>query len=296
MSNLHSHQFRAMGSPCSVFIYCDSVDQKVAALEAVVKDVERLEQKYSRFRADSLLSQINAQAGKGSFLIRDEETQALLNYAEQAWRQSGGLFDITAGKLSKLWDFKKARVPNEEDIQQALSVSGWEKLTWQSPHLIIPSGMSLDLGGVVKEYAADCAVSALKSQSIHSALVELGGDIAVVGERADGKPWRVGLKHPRKSGAHRHLGLSGGALASSGDYERFFEYQGRRYSHVINPKTARPSAGPAAVSVIADSCVIAGTAATVAMCSDEAGAGDWLESLGLPYVCVLQNGKVEERL
>lgn len=314
MIALHHFQFRAMGSPCSLRIYVSDPEMAQRALQWVKDEVERLEQKYSRYRADSLLSKINHLAGSGPQMIEDEETCALLDYAQQAWQQSEGMFDLSSGLIQKLWDFKNLSLspkalPSAEAVDEVLTKVGWQRIRWHRPELILPSGMQLDFGGCVKEYAADSAARLLAlrfaqlnveeagpQQSPVSALVELGGDIAVTGPALSNEPWRIGLKHPRGEGAIYQLGLSSGALASSGDYERCFEIDGQRYSHVLNPKTAWPARGPAAVSVIADACILAGTAATVAMSLEEDASLEWLNSLELPYFWVGREGEIRNCL
>jgi thiamine biosynthesis lipoprotein len=145
-------------------------------------------------------------------------------------------------------------------------------------------GMEIDFGGIVKEYAVDRAAALCQSAGVRHGVINLGGDIKVIGPRADGSPWRIGIRHPRhKEAIMQTILLREGALASSGDYERCILVNGVRYGHVLNPKTGWPVRHLAAVSVIADFCVIAGSASTIAMLKEENGPA-WLDSLGLPYL------------
>jgi thiamine biosynthesis lipoprotein len=144
--------------------------------------------------------------------------------------------------------------------------------------------MEIDFGGVVKEYAADRAATLCADAGLRHGLVDLGGDIKVIGPHADGSPWVVGIQHPRIADAvMATLDLSHGAIATSGDYERFVEVEGRRYSHILSPRTGMPVQGLAGVSVVAPECVVAGSAATIAMLMEERGPA-WLEEFGLPHV------------
>ena len=273
-----------MGCPCALHLYCDSA-QQWQSLEADLRaEIERLEQKYSRYRPESFLSQINLQAGSKHGIKVDKETAALLNYAEQCYQQSDGLFDISAGILQTLWDFKTATPPAPEALKATLLRVGWEKVRWQMPYLSLPKGMSLDFGGIVKEYAVDSVAERCLNYGISAGLIDLGGDIRAIGAHPDGQDWQIGIRHPRKADALLgEIALNTGALASSGDYERYFIHQGKRYSHLLNPKSGYPVEGLAAVSVAADLCVVAGSAATIAMLKGNSGQA-WLDAQGFKYL------------
>jgi thiamine biosynthesis lipoprotein len=152
--------------------------------------------------------------------------------------------------------------------------------------------MEIDFGGIVKEYAVDRAAALCFAQGIKHGVINLGGDIKVIGPRADGNPWRIGIKHPYdKEGLLDTLLLHDGALASSGDYERCITVKGIRYGHVLNPKTGWPVRHLAAVSVVGDFCVVAGSASTIAMLKEDKGA-EWLNDLGLPCLWVDVQGEI----
>lgn len=282
-----------MGSPCELRFYASSGDTADAAYAAAVAVIAQLEERYSRYRPTSLTSRINAAAGSGEWVTVDAETAGLLDYAQQVWEQSDGLFDITSGILRQAWDFRAARLPQQADIDALLPKVGWEKVEWSAPRIRLPMpGMELDFGGYVKEYAADAAARALWEQGIEHGFVELGGDIAVIGPHPDGSPWRIGVRHPRKPDtALAVLELHEGALASSGDYERSITVDGVRYGHILNPKTGWPVQSLAAVSVVAPQCLLAGTATTVAMLK-QGDAQEWLQMLGLPYLAVTDEATI----
>lgn len=263
------------------------------ACSAAQAEVLRIEGKYSRYRADSVVGRINASAGDVAGIEVDDETAALLDYAATAHEQSEGLFDATSGVLRRVWDFKSQRLPTQQAIDEVLPLIGWQRLHWQRPRLVLPvAGMQLDFGGFGKEYAADRAAAVLQAGGIRHGLVDLGGDIRVVGPHPDGSPWRIGISHPRApQTAIALIDLPVGAIASSGDYERYFEIDGVRYSHVLDPRSGWPVQGLAAVSVMAEQCLIAGTATTIAMLRGNAGA-DWLEELGLPWLAVTAEQKL----
>lgn len=290
---LYHYDFKAMGTPCAIQLYAKTQLKAKSAAEKVVAEVRRLEAIYSRYRDDSLLTEINRVAAIGGSITVDAETGGLLDYAATCYQQSDGLFDITSGILRQAWNFKSGQVGDEVIIQGLLDKIGWEKVRWQTPVLEFPvAGMEIDFGGVVKEYAVDRAAALCREADIRYGVVNLGGDIKVIGAHADGRPWHVGIRHPRHADAVLEtLQLQKGALASSGDYERCITLNGIRYGHVLNPKTGWPVRRMASVSVIGDFCVVAGSAATIAMLKEDEGP-EWLNALGLPHLWVDVEGKV----
>ncbi|NOR79525.1 MAG: FAD:protein FMN transferase [Methyloprofundus sp.] len=280
-----NYKFKAMGTPCEIQIYAASESHARGASNRVINDVNRLEALYSRYREDSFISKINRHAAKGKKITVDAETAGLLNYAATCYQQSDGLFDITSGKLRQAWRFDSGKIPTQSAINKLLNKIGWHRLNWNPPVLdfSIP-GMEIDFGGIVKEYAVDRAASLCIAAGIHHGIINLGGDIKIIGPQADGSPWKVGIRHPRKPNAVLQiLSLTQGALASSGDYERFILVDGTRYSHVLNPKTGWPVRYMSSVSVVGDFCVVAGSASTIAMLKEENGPA-WLEELSLPHL------------
>jgi thiamine biosynthesis lipoprotein len=290
--NLHRFAFRAMGSPCEIQLFADTPELARGIAEVAVADVNRLESKYSRYRGDSLLSAINRVAASGGQIRVDDETTGLLNYAGTCYEQSEGLFDITSGILRRAWRFDRGELPDAARIRELLRKVGWQRLRWAPPVLefSVP-GMEIDFGGVVKEYAADRAAALCREAGARHGFVNLGGDIKIIGPRGDGSPWSIGIRHPRgEDRLLRTLSLAQGALASSGDYERCIRVGDVRYGHVLNPKTGWPVRHLAAASVVGDFCVVAGSAATIAMLREADGPA-WLERLGLPHVWVDVKGR-----
>jgi thiamine biosynthesis lipoprotein len=291
--NLYTHSFQAMGTRCETQLYANTADQAARISAAVQADVDRLEALYSRYRDTSFLSRINRVAATGGSIDVDVETAHLLDYAATCHAESGGLFDITSGILRRAWNFKSGKLPTADEVQTLLRYVGWNKLRWHSPRTLeFPDpGLELDFGGVVKEYAADRAATICREHGAEHALINLGGDIRVAGPHPDGSPWRIAIRDPRKpDGVLQTLELFSGALASSGDYERCIDINGVRYGHILNPLTGWPVRHMAAVSVAADFCVVAGSAATIGMLLEEKGA-EWLRHLGLPHAWVGVDGR-----
>lgn len=294
---LFSYQFTAMGSPCSLQLY--SLDETLAEhhFRWARKEVERLEQKYSRYRLDSTLTRINQAAGKYVVQI-DHETASLLRYADTCHLQSEGMFDITSGVLRRVWNFRQPQLPAQAAIDAVLPLIGWDRVQWNEKEIVLPQiGMELDFGGIVKEYAVDTLVNHLRSSGVHAGVVELGGDVGVVGPHPEGDPWIIGIRDPQqKSVALATIQIEKGAIATSGDYERYFELNGDRFSHLLNPKTGWPVKGLRAVSVHAPLCTVAGSVTTIAMLKPEQEAIEWLNDLELPYLCISLDGKISGSL
>jgi thiamine biosynthesis lipoprotein len=282
-----------MGSPCTIQLYAHSRRAGNHAAQQAIDDVCRLERIYSRYREDSFLSEINRVASAGGCITVDDETAGLLNYALTCYQQSDGIFDITSGILRRAWDFKSGMMPAESIIQSLIDKVGWHKLIWQPPVLTFAvPGMEIDFGGGVKEYAVDRVATLCLSLGIQHGIINLGGDIKVIGPHANGDPWNVGIRHPRQTDSVLdRFQLHTGALASSGDYERCILLNGVRYGHILNPKTGWPVSYLASVSVISDFCVIAGSTATIAMLKEEKGP-EWLNEVGLPHIWVDINGNI----
>ena len=293
MFTLYRYRFAAMGSRCEIRLYARSEESAAACARAAVNDVLRLETKYSRYRDDSVTAAINRVAAAGGAIDIDAETATLLDYGATCYEQSDGLFDLTSGILREVWSADRRELPDTDTLQRLLARVGWNKVRWQSPRLVFGfPGMEIDFGGVVKEYAADRAATLCAEAGVRHGLVDLGGDIKIVGPHPDGTPWAVGIQHPRSAEAvMATVDLFQGAIATSGDYERFVEIDGRRYSHILSPRTGMPVCGLAGVSVAAPECVVAGSATTIAMLMEDRGA-QWLDEVGLPHVWMDQQLRV----
>lgn len=291
---LFTFQFKAMGGPCKICIYAESEKKALENVKLAKSEVFRLEKNYSRYRTDSILSKINSSAGSGKAVSLDDETLKLLNFADTVHQQSEGLFDITSGVLRSAWDFKQAKLPQQKKIDKLLPLIGWQKVKLKNNSIELPiKGMELDFGGYVKEYAADSAIAILKQQGVQHALVDLAGDICVTGLQANNKPWSIGIRNPNlPNQALAVIGLESGALASSGNYERYIELNNKRYCHILNPLTGWPVSGLASVSIKAEQCMIAGVLTTIAMLKEPAEAKLWLESVGCTYLAIDQSNQI----
>ncbi|MDR2343246.1 MAG: FAD:protein FMN transferase [Spirochaetaceae bacterium] len=232
------------GTVCSVRIQQRGKD------EVYRKVFDRLHQLDSIFnvnKQESLINEINRQAGKRPVSVPEELIKVVgraLFFAEL----SDGAFDPTAGPLVKLWGIgsDRARVPGPDEIERALSLVNWRDVVLDGKNSTIflkKEGMMLDAGGIAKGYAADEALKIIKAAGVEGVLIDFGGNIVVYGEKAPGgATWRIGIQHP-----HRERGefigvieVEAATLVTSGNYERFFEYDGRRYHHILSTKTGYP--------------------------------------------------------
>ncbi|WP_119394930.1 FAD:protein FMN transferase [Salinibius halmophilus] len=276
-----TQSFKAMGSPCE--LYLDGLAQGLALplLQMAQREVQALEQKYSRYLPGSLLSQWHG----GDWHQLDEESAGLFAYADACFEQSDGLFDPSSGILRQAWDFKSGDC-NPDLIESLLPKVGWQKLERKDNQLRIPKGMAIDFGGIVKEYAADKVASLWLNSGVRHGLVNLGGDIRAIGAMANGQAWRVGVSDPRNpKNAIVKLSLVNESLASSGDYQRVLTLAGKRYSHMLSPFTGWPVSGLQAVSVKAPLCVVAGSMSTIAMLKGAEGLS-WLADQTDDYFAV----------
>jgi len=292
--SLYRFSFKALGGPNEIQLYSSSEASAKEIADVIIADVLAVEARYSRYRSNSLVSKINNAAGSNNPIEVDDETAALFDYASLCYEQSNGMFDLTSGIFRRVWDFKKAQVPSSAEIEKLLPLVGWKKAAWRKPYFRLPlSGMELDLGGIGKEYCVDRAAGVALAQGVRHGLINLGGDLRAIGPHPDGSPWKVGIAHPRKNNSLlTHLDLYSGALATSGDYERFFELAGKRYCHIINPKTGFPVESFQSVSVLADSCLVAGSSATIAMLLGETSGLIFLRDSRLPFLIVDRSAKV----
>ncbi len=279
-----------MGSPCELKLSGDSALCRRVAADCQ-REAGRFETRYSRFTTDSITAQINAGAG-GAVVPIDAECRAILEYAGVCWSLSDGLFDITSGVLRRVWTKDRLQLPAPDELRPILALIDWQKveLSEAGVRLGMP-GMEIDLGGVVKEYAADALAQRIGLAGIDSGVVNLGGDIFCVGTNPEGLPWRIGIKNPDGPGAIAQVGIANAGLATSGGYERYFEIGGKRVSHLLNPTTGMPVESLASVSVIADQSVVAGSIATIALLKGQADGLDWLRALACDFLAIDASGQ-----
>ncbi len=275
-------QFKAMASPCEVLMEVDSKKQAQTILQAVASEAFRVERKFSRYLSGNIIGQINSAKGRATEV--DEETARLLDFADQLYLMSDGLFDITSGVLRQAWHFDGSdRLADEEAVKHLLKQVGWQRCQWNDRQLTLKPGMEIDLGGIGKEYAVDRCLQIVQNLTSESVLINFGGDLICSGKRRDQKFWSVGRLITGKEQAVALFQLYKGAIATSGDANRYLLSKGKRYSHVLNPKTGWPVEGaPHTVSVASNTCVEAGMFSTLAMLQGNQ-AKTFLKHQGVAY-------------
>jgi thiamine biosynthesis lipoprotein len=248
------------------FIVVVPEDEAEDLLEKCVKEVKRIEDVLTEFSENSETSKINQAAGIRSMRVPDEVFQLLKRCARLS-HLTQGAFDISASLLKKLYRFRgeALETPDEDTLRTALRKVGHEKIKLKQPGSVLLEvpGMHIGFGAIGKGYAADRVKSMLQSQGVVAGVVNASGDLTAWGTRADGSPWKVGIADPvQPEKIMMWIPVDNQSVATSGDYEQFFEKEGIRYSHTIDPKTGRPTTGTKSVTIISSSAELSDALAT----------------------------------
>jgi len=274
--SLASAHETASGSAWAMGTFVRIEASGAGAREAVGRALARfaeLEALLDPARPSSDVARLALAAGSGEPLPVSPDTIALLTAADEVHRLSGGAFDLTVGPLVTLWGFgsgaEPARTapPDAEALARALSLVAWEEVSWDpatGTARLGLAGQTLATGGIAKGYALDDAAAILRNAGVRRALLDAGGSLYLLGARDDeGRPWRVGVRHPRGEGYIGVLEVPGDrAVATSGDYERYFEAEGVRYHHILDPRTGRPARQAVSVTVVGPSATLADALST----------------------------------
>ena len=199
-----------------------------------------------------IFSSLEKSFSPGKRDIESEQAKYLLKESLKIHQNTDGYFDITVGPLKEAWGFLSGdyRVPPKEEINGLLKRVGMEKIQTQNSKIFIPKKVKLDWGAIAKGYGVDLASKALIKMNIKKGFINAGGDIFCWGKNPDGDDWKIGIQHPRKKGFLGILSLTCMGAATSGDYQRFFIKEGKRYHHIFNPFTGYPAQGKQSVTVI----------------------------------------------
>jgi thiamine biosynthesis lipoprotein len=257
---------RVMGTSCTLAAVArpgerTRAEKALREAEGVLRSVEA---RMSTWLADSEVSRLNA-AGAGERTPLSAETLEVLRAARQAARQTHRAFDVTCRPLVELWRRAgdEGTAPTDEQCDDARAASNWELIELEdSGATKHGADARVDLGGIAKGYAIDRALAVLRRGGLAGGMVEVGGDLACFGRRADGRDWAVDVKDPFGPGRLVKVKLRDGAVATSGDYARYVQIGGKRYGHVIDPRTGRPADAAASVTVAAPTAMTADVWAT----------------------------------
>lgn len=242
------------------------VKKAESAIDHAFDLMQELEAKTSVHIDTSEVAQIVQQAGRETVKV-SKETVRLLKQSVEISRQTGGLFDVTIGPVKDLWGFSGTsfRVPDSAEIHSVLSRVNYRDILFEKDAVMLrSSGMEIDLGGIAKGYIIDRAVAFLEEAGIRSGIVEAGGDLRIWGSHPYRELWKIGIKHPRGNG-NDLIGMiqtKAISIATSGDYERYFIQDGKRYHHLLDPRTGYPATGCVSVTIVTENAILADAYAT----------------------------------
>ncbi len=250
-----------MGTLVTITVVASNKDVGYRAIQAGFDEIKRLERLLSTWRSDSELSHVNAEAGHLPVQVGRETLELVVRSIEMAQLTEGG-FNIAVGPAMEAWSFtERQRIPSGEELQRLKPLVDWTtvQISKEARTIFLPhKGMRVDIGGIGKGYAADRAVEGMKRAGVQGGVVALSGDIKTFGVLPEGDGFPVGIKHPRDDEALvAVIDLKDEAISTAGDYERFFERDGIRYHHILDPQTLRPAHGCQSVTVIAKEGVVA---------------------------------------
>jgi thiamine biosynthesis lipoprotein len=287
-----------MNTLVSITVVTDSPRKAEQAIDAAFAEIERLETLLSFWTEDSEIAKIKAHAGESPVAV-SPDTLEIVERSLFISEKTGGAFDPTVGPVIRLWDFKQRKRPTDEQIAQTLPLVDYRTIetdTGKSTVFLRDARMSFDTGGIAKGFAADKAAAVLKQHGISGALISIAGDIRAFGRRANGEPWRIGIKHPRPDGRDDELiatvELEDEGVSTSGDYERFFIEDNIRYHHILDPSTGYPAdRGCISVTVIAPEAVLTDGLSTGIFVMGPIEGLKLLHALGLEGLIIDSEGK-----
>jgi thiamine biosynthesis lipoprotein len=241
-----------MGTRCSVELWADDAARGRELVAEILAEYRRIDAAMSTYRPDSEISRVNARAAEVPIVIGDE-LFGLVERSLELSVASEGAFDITYDSVGYLYDFRAHLKPTDEQIAARLAAVDYRHVVLDRAKRTIffkAQGVRINLGGIAKGYVVERAAAMLRARGVEHAILNAGGDSRVIGDRR-GQPWIVGIRHPRAADeVVTKLPLVDEAISTAGDYERYFEENGRRYHHIINPATGRPTEGILTVTVI----------------------------------------------
>ncbi len=294
--SMYKKSMPMMDTIVSITVVCESKERAEKAMEEAFAAIDHIGNLINYYSDTSELSAINRNAGISETKV-SPETFGIIEEAIYVADSSEGSFDPTIGPIIKLWDFADKKMPSETEVRHALPLVNWRDIIMDRKTLTVmlrKKGMMLDLGGIAKGYAADIAVACLIKQGISSGLVSIAGDIRTFGLKPDNSPWTIGIKNPRQTTCRDEIiakiRLTEKAISTSGDYERYFIAEGKRYHHLLDPKTGFPAATCRSVSVVADKAVYTDAFSTAIFVLGPDKGMKLAEDLGMDALIIDSNG------
>lgn len=264
----HRREMKLMGNRFEITVVGTIADWANQQIDAAVAEIKRIEDLLSTFKENSETNRINRNAGIQPVEV-SEETFNLIARSLRISHITQGAFDITYGSIDKrLWNFDQTmtELPDKATAKRMVRLINYQNIILdQEKHTVFlkEAGMRIGFGGIGKGYAAEMAKALLKKRGVKSGIVNASGDLAVWGKQPDGKPWTVGIVHPDSAGQpFSYLEVGDGAVATSGNYEKFVVIDGKKYSHTIDPKTGLPVRGIKSVTIISPNAELCDALAT----------------------------------
>jgi FAD:protein FMN transferase len=271
-----------MGTLVEITVFEKDENKAQLAIQNAFKEIQRLEGLMSTHIPGSEVSKINQAAGLQPVPVSPEVYEVIERAIYWAGQTDGAL-DISVGPIQELWQFDSDHpsLPDKTAIEQKLAKVGYGKIHLESQTVFLSEkGMQLHLGAIAKGYAVDQAANILQKNDIHHAFINAGGDLKTLGNRPDKTAWKIGLQHPRKpESILASFSLSGKSVATSGDYQRYFELEGTRYHHILNPKTGYPVTGMTSATVVTDTVMDADALSTALFVMEEEKGLAFIDSL-----------------
>jgi len=284
-----------MGTRVSVDLWHADQQRGDELVQSVLAEYRRIDERMSTYKNDSELSRVNRDAAAAPIPVSDELFE-LLRRALALSQASEGAFDITYESVGYLYDFREARRPSTSDIETRLAAIDYRHVRLDASARTVSfarSGVRVNLGGIAKGYAVERGAALLRAAGVEHAMLTAGGDTRVLGDRR-GQPWIVGIRHPRTADAVvTRLPLDDEAISTSGDYERFFEEDGRRYHHILNPLTGEPTQGILSVTIVGpDATLTDGLSTTVFVLGVERGLDLIERTAGYEAIVIEADGRL----
>lgn len=291
----YSRDEAIMGTVVRVELWHDDATAAGEAMAAVMAEMHRVDARMSPYKESSELSRINREAARAPVKLSPEMAEIIARSIEFS-ELSGGAFDITFSSVGYLYDYRRHVKPSEADLARNLPGINYRHLLLDRQRGTLRfarDGVRIDLGGIAKGWAVDRCIALLQQRGIRHAMVMAGGDTRLLGDRR-GRPWNVGVRHPRQRGdVAVVLPLSDSAVSTSGDYERYFEEDGVRYHHIINPRTGKSATGVRSVTVIAaDATTTEGLTKSVFIKGPVEGLRFLQEQAGVEGIIIDDQGRV----
>jgi len=285
-----------MGTEVTITVVAGTMKDGEAAIDAGMAELRRLDAMMSLYKDSSEITKVNLAAGKGPVAVSPEMIE-VVEHAANISTLSNGVFDITVGPLVVLWQMrlKEGTVPTDREIGRVRALVNYRNIIVDkqaSTIFLKKPGMIMDFGGM-KGYMADRVADIIKKQGITSAIIAIAGDIWVLGRRENGAPWKIGVQHPREHDKTLAvLEFRDKYISTSGDYERFVIREKKRYHHIIDPRTGKPSKGVISVTLIGDRGAVIDPLAKVPFILGPEEGLKLVKKLGAEAIIVDEQGKV----